>query len=138
MGIHSHGDDPGMEIIREIWPDENPFHTDRTMLMRQVAEDLGLAARDYVFHDLPDAEALFRYDVRALPTEISAGMPIGSSTLFAAWNAASYVAQINDERLAGALSNDHYLEATRNVLQRHGGLWFNDEIYMISRRARLH
>jgi hypothetical protein len=120
MGIHSHGDDPGMEIINGLWPDENPFHTGGETIMRQVAEEL------------------FRYDVRTLPTEISEGMPIGSSTLFAAWNAASYVAQINDDRLAGALSNDHYLEATRNVLQRRGGLWFNDEVYMISRRARLH
>ena len=138
MGIHSHGRDPGMEIISSIWPDERPFRDDGEAIMRQVAEDLGPASRDYLFHDMAPEQTLFRYDVRTLPTEISEAMPIGSSTLFAAWNAASYVAQITDERLAGALSNDHYLEATRNVLQRHGGLWFNDEIYMISRRARLH
>jgi len=138
MGIHSHGHDPGMEIIQQIWPEANPFSTDRATIMRRVAEELGPAARDYVFHDTTDAEALFRYDVRTLPTEISEGMPIGSSTLFAAWNAASYVAQIEDERFARAVSNDQYLDATRAVLQRHRGLWFNDEIYMISRRARLH
>jgi len=138
MGVHSHGHDAGMEIINAIWPDENPFHTSRETIMRQVAAELGPAARDYHFHDMSDAEALFRYGVRTLPTEISEGMPIGSSTLFAAWNAASYVAQIDDKRLGQALSNDQYLEATRSVLQRHRGLWFNDEIYMISRRAKLH
>jgi len=138
MGVHSHGDDPGMEIINSIWPEERPFRDDGEAIMRQVAEELGRDARDYHFHDMTADEALFRYDVRTLPTEIGDGLSIGSSTLFAAWNAASYVAQIGDDRLAGALSNDHYLEATRAVLQRHGGLWFNDEVYMISRRARLH
>ncbi|MCM8732272.1 hypothetical protein ACFO8O_15015 [Hephaestia sp. GCM10023244] len=137
MGVHSHGNDPGMEIIRSIWPEEDPFQTDRGTIMEAVKQDLGLAARDYHFHDLPDSEALFRYDVRTLPTEVDASTPIGSSTLFAAWNAASYVAQIEDGRFARALSNDHYLEATRAVLQRHRGLWFNDELYLISRRARL-
>jgi hypothetical protein len=27
-----------------------------------------------------------------------------------------------------------YLDATREVLRRHGGLWFYDESYVISRR----
>ena len=27
-----------------------------------------------------------------------------------------------------------YLEATDRVLKKHGGLWFNDETYVISRR----
>jgi len=29
-----------------------------------------------------------------------------------------------------------YLEATREVLQRHGGLWFLDESYVVSRKKR--
>jgi hypothetical protein len=137
MGVHSHGNDPGMEIIRSIWPEEDPFRVGRHELLKAVEAELGSAARDYHFHALPDEEALFRYDIRTLPTEIDHATPMGSSTLFAAWNAASYVAQIEDGRLAGALSTDAYLEATREVLQRYRGLWFNDEIYLISRRARL-
>ena len=137
MGVHSHGNDPGLEIIRAIWPDEDPFDTGREDIMQAVREELGTAARDYHFHSLSDEEALFRYHIRTLPTEIDAHTPIGSSTLFAAWNAASYVAQIEDGRFAKALSNDQYLEATREALQRHQGLWFNDEIYLISRRSRL-
>jgi hypothetical protein len=27
-----------------------------------------------------------------------------------------------------------YLEATQEVLQKHGGLWFNDEAFVVSRR----
>ena len=137
MGVHSYGNDPGMEIIQSIWPNEDPFRDGRTAILDAVRHELGAAARDYHFHDLPDEEALFRYDIRTLPTEIDELTPIGSSTLVAAWNAASYVAQIEDGRFARALSNDHYLEATREVLQRHRGLWFNDELYLISRKARL-
>ena len=79
-----------------------------------------------------DARALFRYDMHTLPTEISE--TIGTSTLFAAWNAAVYVAQIEDRRLSEAISSGAYLDATREVLRRHGGLWFWDESYVISRK----
>ena len=59
---------------------------------------------------------------------------IGTSTLFAAWNAAIYVAQIDDARLAAVLGDKRYLEATREVLQKHGSLWFQDESYVVSRK----
>ena len=70
--------------------------------------------------------------MHTLPTEISAS--IGTSTLFAAWNAAVYVAQIDDERLAEVLGDRSYLDATREVLQAHGSLWFLDESYVVSRK----
>jgi hypothetical protein len=59
---------------------------------------------------------------------------IGTSTLFAAWNAAIYVAQVEDDRLAAVVNDSRYLDVTREVLHRHGGLWFFDESYVISRR----
>jgi hypothetical protein len=79
-----------------------------------------------------DARSLFRYDMHTLPSEISE--TIGTSTLFAAWNAAVYVAQIEDERLSGVISSGAYLDATREVLRKYGGLWFWDESYVISRK----
>jgi hypothetical protein len=75
---------------------------------------------------------VFRYDMHTLPTEIAES--IGTSTLFAAWNAAVYVNQIDDERLAEVLGARKYLDATREVLQAHGSLWFLDESYVISRK----
>ena len=27
--VQSRGDDPGLEIVRELWPDEAPFQVDR-------------------------------------------------------------------------------------------------------------
>ena len=42
IGIHSHGHDPGMEIIDQVWPGEDPFKTDRYALLRQVKQELGV------------------------------------------------------------------------------------------------
>ena len=132
IAIHSHGNDPGLEVIQRIWPGENPFTTDRHALLRATKAELGSAGRDLNFGAYADARSLFRYDMHTLPEEISD--TIGTSTLFAAWNAAVYVAQIEDERLSGAISSGAYLEATKSVLQEHGGLWFWDETYVISRK----
>jgi hypothetical protein len=134
LGIHSYGSDPGLEIVRRIWPQEDPFQTGRHDLLRAVRAELGREARHFNFNAYSDARAVFRYEMHTLPTEIAES--IGTSTLFAAWNAAVYVAQIDDERLAGALGERGYLEATREVLQRHGGLWFLDESYVVSRKRR--
>ncbi|TAK38342.1 MAG: hypothetical protein EPO29_11620, partial [Betaproteobacteria bacterium] len=132
LGIHSCGRDPGLEIVRKVWPEENPFVTGRHDLLRAVRAEIGRDARHYNFNAYADARAVFRYDMHTLPSEISES--IGTSTLFAAWNAAVYVAQIDDERLAQALGERRYLEATREVLQAHGGLWFFDESYVVSRK----
>jgi hypothetical protein len=124
--------DPGLEIIRKVWKDENPFQTTRHDLLRAARAELGRDARRYNFNAYADSRAVFRYDMHTLPSEIAES--IGTSTLFAAWNAAVYVAQIDDERLAEVLGARRYLDATREVLQEHGSLWFLDESYVISRK----
>jgi len=74
--------------------------------------------------------------MHTMPDEIEReGESIGTSTLLAAWNAATYVAQIEDERLSEAMGDSRYLEATREVLRKNGELWFNDESYIISRKS---
>jgi hypothetical protein len=132
IAIHSHGNDPGMEIIRKVWPGDNPFIHDRHQLLKAVKQELGPAGRDLNFNAYADNRSLFRYDMHTLPSELSGS--IGTSTLFAAWNAAIYVAQVEDDRLGEVVSDGRYLDATREVLQQHGGLWFNDESFVISRR----
>jgi hypothetical protein len=134
IAIHSHGNDPGMEIIQKIWPGDNPFIHDRHQIMKAVKHELGPAGRDLNFNAYADNRSLFRYDMHTLPSEISGATSIGTSTLFAAWNAAIYVAQVEDHRVAEAAADGRYLEATSEVLHRHGGLWFFDESYVISRR----
>jgi hypothetical protein len=132
IAIHSHGRDPGLEIIQQVWPGEDPFTTDRHQMLRATKLELGSAGRDLNFNAYSDARSLFRYDMHTLPSEISD--TIGTSTLFAAWNAAIYVAQIEDQRLSEAVHSGAYLAATKASLQKHGGLWFWDESYVISRK----
>jgi len=131
LGIQSMGGDPGLEIIREIWPDEDPFPVDRHQLIAALRQELGDEGVQYDLMALPDAQSQLRYSMHTLPTEI--GNIIGTSTLFAAWNAAIYVAQIEDDRVEEAALKGSYLDATTAVLQRHGGLWFNDETFVVRR-----
>ncbi len=132
LAIQSCGADPGLEIVQKLWPAENPFQVDRHQLIAALKAELGRDARDFQLHALPDEKSIFRYEMHTLPSEI--GDRIGTSTLFAAWNAAIYVNQIEDERLDTVTTTGAYLEATQQVLQRHGGLWFNDETFVVSRR----
>ena len=132
IAIHSHGNDPGMEIIQKVWPGDNPFAHDRHQILKAVKQELGAAGRDLNFNAYADNRSLFRYDMHTLPSEISES--IGTSTLFAAWNAAIYVAQVEDDRLGDAVNDSRYLDATREVLHDRGGLWFYDKSYVISRR----
>jgi hypothetical protein len=44
------------------------------------------------------------------------------------------VSQVEDERLAQVANDSRYIDATTEVLRKHGGLWFWDESYVISRR----
>src|SRR6187399_296354 len=134
IAIHSHGNDPGMEIIQKVWPGDNPFLHDRHQIMKAVKHELGPAGRDLNFNAYADNRSLFRYDMHTLPSEITQESSIGTSTLFAAWNAAIYVAQVEDHRVAEAAADGRYLAATSEVLQKHGALWFFDESYVISRR----
>jgi len=132
IGVHSYGKDPGQEIIEGVWPNENPFMHDRRQMLNATKEALGDEAEDFIFDEQSDEEALFRYEMHMMPSEVDES--IGTSTVFAAWNAAVYVGQIEDERLEQVLGSREYLDVTREVLRKHGGLWFWDESFTIVRR----
>ena len=132
VAVHAHGSDPGQEIIQGIWPGENPFVHDRHQMLKAAKDALGQDARGLKFNGQPDERALFRYAMHTLPSEVDE--TIGTSTLFAAWNAAIYVGQIEDARLDKVLGSRKYLDVTRDVLKKHGGLWFWDESFSITRR----
>lgn len=132
--VHAHGDDPGLEIIRNVWPDEDPFRTGRAELLAEARRQLSEPDDvDLAFPELTDEEAIFRYDLHAMPSERTEH--IGTGLTLAAWSAAAYVAQIDETRLAEAMSSGVYVTATQEVLERRGGVWFNDEAYLITRRG---
>ena len=132
LGIHSYGQDPGMEIINKVWPDEDPFGSGRHDILRELKQELGEETKNYSFNAYADSRAIFRYDMHTLPSEVD--LSIGTSTLLAAWNDAVYVAQIEDQRLEQELTGTSYLNAAREVLHRHGGLWFQDESYVVAKK----
>ncbi len=132
LAVQSAGDDPALELVREIWPDENPFTVDRHELIKALREELGRDARNFNFVTGSDAKAVFRYEMHTLPSEVQ--QSIGTSTLFAAWNASTYVAQIEDERLEAVAASGEYMQATSRILRKHKGLWFNDESFVVSRK----
>lgn len=131
--IQSMGDDPGMEIINKIWPGEDPFQTGRHELLRVAAEYLTEPGdEDLEFTPFSDRQSVFRYHMHTSSSELKRS--IGVSTVMSSWNAAVYVAQIEDERLNVAYKDGAYIEATQSVLKKHKGLWFQDETFVISRR----
>ena len=130
--VQGYGRDPGLELIQEIWPGENPFQADRHALLDALSDELGSSVNNLQFDRIPDSESIFRYQMHTLPSEI--GSSIGTSTLLAAWNAAIYVAQIDDERLQKAVSSRDYLDATARIIRKHDGLWFNDESFVVTCR----
>ena len=132
LAVQSCGDDPALELVRRVWPDEDPFKVNRHELIKVLRDELGRDARNYNFVTGSDAKAVFRYEMHTLPSEVQ--QSIGTSTLFAAWNASIYVNQIEDERLESVVSSGEYLKHTAEVLKKHKGLWFNDESFVVSRK----
>jgi hypothetical protein len=132
LAVQSSGDDPALELIRKVWPDEDPFKVDRHELIKVLRDELGRDARNFNFVAGSDAKAVFRYEMHTLPSEVQ--QSIGTSTLFAAWNASIYVAQLEDERLEPVISSGQYLKHTADVLKKYKGLWFNDESFVVSRK----
>jgi hypothetical protein len=131
VAIQSTGQDPGMEIIRKVWPDEEPFKTPGPMLLEALMPRLAEAFPKRRYSGDIQRTNLFRYGLHVMPTEVSEH--IGTSTLLAAWNAAVYVAQIDDRQMTEAMTSGAYMDATAEVLARHGGLWFIDESFVVVR-----
>jgi hypothetical protein len=132
--VQSTGHDPGMEIIRRIWPTEDPFTTPRHTLIRELDAQLNAdGSREFGFDGTSDETSLFSYHLHAMPNEVSSR--ISTSTRLAAWNAAVYVAQIDDERVGEALMEGKYLDVTADVVLKHGGLWFQDELFVVVREG---
>lgn len=135
LGIHACGNDPAFDIVRRVLPNEKLFFSSRYDILRETEIAMAKEAHQFEFDPLLDEDSKFRYDMYTLPTENqSAWSSIGTSTLLAAWNNATYVAQLEDHRVAEAVRSDFYLKVTEEVLQTHSGLWFSNESFVISRK----
>ncbi len=129
VGVHGYGHDPGVEIIRGVWPGEQPFPTGRHEIL-DAAESL-LSDPELSLEPGEDEESIFRFHVHTMPTEETEH--IGTPSILATWNAAAYVAQIDEERLSEATAAGSYIEPTIRVMREHEIVWFNNESYVIAR-----
>lgn len=129
IGVHAYGHDPGLEIIQGVWPGEEPYPTGRDELMRVAANEID---NDTLSFDAgTDDESIFRFHLHSMPTEETEH--IGTPSILATWNAAAYVAQIDEPRLSAAMASGSYIQPTADVMRRHEAVWFNNESYVISR-----
>ena len=111
---------------------EEPFTSNRHEILAELHALLKDSLPDLEYISGTDAESGFRYHLQYQPEDGSSN--IGTSTLLAAWNAATYVAQIEEERIIEALSDEQYLKASENIIERNNGLWFSDESFIVKRR----
>ncbi|HVR31639.1 MAG TPA: hypothetical protein VMS74_02915 [Acidimicrobiia bacterium] len=130
IGIQSYGGDPGGEIIQGVWPDEVPFPYGRHEIVDEARKQLG--EEEFEFHALDDEQSIFDYSMHTMPSQEMEH--IGTSSLVAAFSSAAYVAQIDERRLSEAMATGSYLDVTRKVIEAHGGVWFRDESFLITRR----
>ena len=70
--VQSTGHDPGMEVVRRIWPGDEPFATPRHLLIKELNKQLNEGGeKQYHFEGDNDAQALFTYHLHAMPNEVT-------------------------------------------------------------------
>ncbi len=129
IGVQAAGGDPGLEIVRAVWPNENPFPHRRWDVLAEAERQL--ADEDLRFPELSEEESVFRFSLHTMPS--AEAESIGTSSVLAAWNAATYVAQIDETRLAQAMAAGTYLDATREIMEKYDEIYWNDESFVIER-----
>jgi hypothetical protein len=130
VGVQAAGGDPGLEIIRSVWPDEHPFPHRRWDVLAEARRQLGDDPR-LQFPELPDEQSVFRFTLHTMPSAEAEN--IGTSSVLAAWNAATYVAQIDEKRLAQAMVSGHYLDPTRRIMEKYDEVYWHDESFLVER-----
>ena len=130
--VQSLGADPAHEIVESVWPDQPIPTTSRYDIIAALRKALPDGA--YTFSGLTDTHALFRFDMHTLP--VSPDREIGALSLSSAWNNAVYYAQVREDLAQAEMQGGtRYLDATRDVLRRHNGLWFVNEAFSVTRRT---
>jgi hypothetical protein len=131
--IQSLGEDPAHEIVAKVWPDQPMPTTSRYDIMRDLKRSLDKGR--FTYSGLTDTDALFRFDMHTLP--VRQDYEIGTLSLSAAWNNAVYFAEVREDLAEAAMREEdaRYLDVTRDVLRTHGGLWFVNEAFSVTRLA---
>ena len=127
--IHASGKDPANEIIRKIWPKENPFPSLGNSIISYLKKNLDKELLDTLSFG---EKRNIKCKLRALPTEISNG--IANSLIFSAWNASIYVNQMDDDKVMKVEKTKNYEKIVQKVVAKNKGLYFNNEIFVIEKK----
>lgn len=131
--VQAHGQDPAHQIVRRIWPDVPMPFISRHEIIRELRRAMGEEQGEFTFTGLTDATSLFRFDMHTLP--VFEGAAIGALSLQSAFNNAVYFAEVKEELAQAAIrEGSRYLDITREVLREHGGLWFVNETFSVTRK----
>ena len=129
LTVHACGNDPTNQIIKKIWPKENPFPSLASDIIKYIKKHLNKEiVKTLNFKD----KKIIRCDLRALPNEITGG--IATSIVFSAWNASIYVNQIKDDLVLKAEKSKKYENIVSTIVTRNKGLYFNNELFVIEKK----
>ena len=127
--VHAAGKDPANEIIKKIWPKENPYPA----LASEITKYLKLNLTKDNLKKLKFLDKkIIRCKLRALPNEIQGG--IATSVIFSAWNVAIYVNQIDDFKVFEAEKSQQYQKIVSKIINLNKGLYFNNEMFVIIKK----
>ena len=127
--IHAAGKDPANQIIKKIWPTENPFPT----LVNEITKYLKLNLPKEQLKKLSFLKKqIICCKLRALPNEIQGR--IATSVIFSAWNVAIYVNQIDELKVLQSEKSQNYQKIVSEIVNKNNGLYFNNEIFVIQRK----
>ena len=132
--VQAHGQDPAHEIVRKVWPDQPLPFISRHAIIAALRKELGKAKIRNSISGVTDATSLFRFDMHTLP--VLEDKEIGALSLSSAWNNAIYFAEVKEELAQAAIrEGTRHLDITGEVLRAHGGLWFVNETFRVTRLA---
>ena len=130
------GDDPAHEIIRRVFPDRKLTCVSRHDIISELRKYLGTERKKLSFSGLTDARSLYRFDMHTMPL-ISGDDTTRMLPLQEAWNNAVFFSQLREEMAKAAVyEGPRYLDVTDAVLREHGGMWFINETFSVSRKVR--
>lgn len=130
--IQGFGQDPAHEIVSDLWPDQPLPSISRYDVIRDLRR--ALSGQDFAISGMTDTKALFRFDMHTLP--VLEGQKLGTQSLSTAFNNAVYFAQVREDLVQAAIrAGRQYLDVTESVLRKHGGLWFVNEAFSVTRKS---
>ena len=129
LTIHASGKDPANEIIRKIWPKEDPFPSLGNSIVSYLKKNLD---KELLSSLSFGEKRIIKCKLRALPTEITGG--IATSLVFSAWNASIYVNQMDDDKVMKVEKTKNYEKVVQKIVAKNKGLYFNNEIFVIEKK----